>query len=109
MSGLKQQQVLFLRFGSEYGFRENYKELNPQKTISEIAAKVRLPRSTVYKIICDYKKTKGNLKSRNRNLIINSVSNVNEQERSLLSILKDPKNLRDWVHISLEGRCEIIK
>ena len=57
---MRKQQVLFLRFGSEYGFKENYRELNPLKTISEIAAKVWLPRSTVYKIICDYKQTKGN-------------------------------------------------
>ena len=34
---------------------------------------------------------------------------VDGQEMSLVSILKDPQTLREWAHLSLDARCEILK
>jgi len=32
-----------------------------------------------------------------------------DQEKHITSILQDPKVLREWAHLSLEARCEILK
>ena len=44
-----------------------------------------------------------------RHLLIDSVCVVDNKEKSLGDILKDESLLREWVHLSLDDRCAMIK
>lgn len=44
-----------------------------------------------------------------RRKIIEQSVNIGNQHFNITDLLKDPKILREWAHLSLEARCGIIK
>ena len=82
-----------------------YGQLEPVRmSITNIAKKVSIARSTVYKIIQQYKVNDG---------MISGLPEKQQRKKILTeevaAVLKDPKTLREWAHLSLEARCAILK
>jgi transposase len=91
-------KIIELRFG-------RYGVLQPVRmSITNIAKKVSIARSTVYKIIQHYKINDG---------VISGIPEKHQRKKILTNeiaaVLKDPKILREWAHLSLEARCSILK
>jgi transposase len=91
-------KIVELRFG-------RYGQLEPVRmSITNIAKKVSIARSTVYKIIQQYKVNDG---------MISGLPEKQQRKKILTeevaAVLKDPKTLREWAHLSLEARCAILK
>ena len=100
-------KIIELRFGK-------YGNLRPIRlSITNVAKRVSIARSTVYKIIQKYVDNEGRISAipekQERRKIIERTVMVGEEEKHISAILKDPKTLRDWAHLSLEARCGILK
>ena len=100
-------KIIELRFGK-------YGNLRPiRMSISNVAKRVSIARSTVYKIIQKYIENDGVISSipekQERSKIIEKSVNIDNRQLNITDILRDPKILREWAHLSLEARCGIIK
>ena len=100
-------RIIELRFGK-------YGSLKPIKmSITNIAKRVSIARSTVYKIIQKYVESDGMISAQpekqQRKKLIESTVAVGESHKNITEILKDPNVLREWAHLSLDARCNILK
>ena len=100
-------KIIELRFGK-------YGNLRPiRMSISNVAKRVSIARSTVYKIIQKYVENDGVISSipekQERSKIIERSVVVDNRQLNITDILRDPKILREWAHLSLEARCGLIK
>ena len=100
-------RIIELRFGK-------YGDFKPIKmSITNIAKRVSIARSTVYKIIQKYVESDGMISAQpekhERKKIIESTVQIGDRQRHITEILRDPKILREWAHLSLEARCNILK
>ena len=100
-------KIIELRFGK-------YGNLRPIRlSITDIAKRVSIARSTVYKIIQNYIVNDGMISAtqekQERPKIIERTVIVGNQQVNITEILKDPKILREWAHLSLDARCNILK
>jgi len=100
-------KIIELRFGK-------YGNLEPiRMSITNIAKRVSIARSTVYKIIQKYVESDGTISAQpekqERKKIIERTVQVGDRQKHITEILKDPNILRQWAHLSLEARCNILK
>ena len=100
-------RIIELRFG-------RYGDFEPIKmSITNIAKRVSIARSTVYKIIQKYVESDGMISAQpekqERKKIIESTVQVGDRQKHITEILRDPQILREWAHLSLEARCSILK
>ena len=100
-------KIIELRFGK-------YGKLEPiRMSITNIAKRVSIARSTVYKIIQKYVESDGIISAQPekhlRKKIIESTVQIGDRQKHITEILKDPNILRQWAHLSLEARCNILK
>ena len=95
-------KIIELRFGK-------YGNLRPIRlSITNVAKRVSIARSTVYKVIQNYIVNDGRISAipekQERTKIIGSTVMEGEQEKNMVDILKDPKILREWaISRSMQG------